>query len=151
MRIQLFDYKDLNIVEFTIGEMNADCRLCTEKSKYVHGAVFSVFQPAFELSNKDFNYFEQTGFSNSILVSLRNHLQDYLSRVSSIENQDDLEIMILKQLEGIDFMNELKTFYPDWRIKWETIKNELVEVLKNILERVDFCIDEDKVFWVKGY
>ena len=151
MRIRLFDYKDLNIVEFVPGTAGEECNLCSENSKYIHGAVFTLIQAAFSLSNSEFSYFDKTKFENSHLTSLRNHLQDYLSRVEGIKDAEDLEIFVLKQVEGIDFMNELKTFYPDWRIRWERFKNELKIVLKEIMDIVDDCIDEDKVFWVKGY
>lgn len=151
MRIKLFDFNDLNIVEFAVGEVGKQCELCTDSSKYLHGAVFTVFQSAFILSNQEFNYFSKTDFQDSRLITLRNHLQDYLSRIISIKDAEDLEMFVMKQVEGIDFLNEMKTFYPDWRIRWERFKNELKTVLREIIDLVDECIDEEKVFWVKGY
>lgn len=151
MRIGLIDYNDLNIVEFSKTQQDSECVLCTANSKYLHGAVFTLFQSAFILSKPEFSYFEKNQYKDPELVTLRNHLQDFLSRVQLINNAEDLEIYILKQVEGIDFMNDLKTFYPDWRIRWERFKSELKKVLKEIIEIVDECIDDDLAFWVKGY
>lgn len=151
MRIQLIEYKNLNLVEFTRGDEMADCELCTVNSKFIHGSVFAVFQAAFLMSNKDFSYFEINSYEGARLVNLRNHLQDYKSRISNVRNAQNFEILILKQAEGIIFINELKTSNPDWRIRWERLREELKMLIGEIIEMVDDCIDEEKVFWVRGY
>lgn len=151
MKIQLFDYKDLNIVEFTIGNKGESCRLCSENSKYIHGSVFSVIQTAFELSNGDYSYYDTSLYKDQTLISLRNHIQDHFSRLMNTSSLNEFEAYILKQVEGIDFMNELKTFYPNWKINWENFRDQMLEVYEQILDIIDHCIDEDKSFWVKGY
>ncbi len=151
MKIGLFDYQDLNVVVLIQGDKNTDCNLCTENSKFIHGTVFSTIQPAFELSNPDFSYYHQNSYTSSSIVSLRNHLQAYISKYQGVNNAVSLELFVLKQVEGLDFMNEIKTFYPKWRIEWEKIRDQLIRVIVDIIEIVDDCIDEDKIFWVKGY
>ena len=151
MRIGLFDYQDLNVVVLIQGDKDTDCNLCTGNSKFIHGSVFSTLKPAFELSNSDFSYYQQTAYNKSSIVSLRNHLQDYISKYNMIKDSESLELVVLKQIDGLDFMNEIRTFYPKWRIEWEKIRDQLIRVIKDIIEIVDDCIDEEKVFWVKGY
>lgn len=151
MKIQLFNYKDLNIVEFTTGNDGEECRLCSRNSKYIHGSVFSIIQTAFELSNDDYSYYDTSLYKDQTLISLRNHLQDHFSRLMSTSSLTEFEAYILKQVEGIDFMNELKTFYPNWKITWENFRDQMLEVYEQILDIIDNCIDEDKEFWVKGY
>ena len=152
MKIQLFDYNDLNIVEFVKGnEEMKGCILCTKYSKYLHGSAFSIIQGAFNLSSKDYSYYDISEFKDQNLITLRNHLQDHLSRLNNTESLIEFEAYILKQVEGIDFMNELKTFYPKWKISWESFRDQLLEVYRDILEMIDYCIDEEKSFYVKGY
>lgn len=151
MRIRLIDYKDLNYVEFVTGQKSADCKLSSPNSKYLHGSVFSILQASFELSSKDYSYYEITGFDDQSLISLRNHLQDHYSRLGNTVTLPDFEVYLLKQVEGIDFLNELKTFYPNWKISWENIRDQLLDVYSDILDLIDNCIDEDEIFWIKGY
>ncbi len=151
MKIGLFDYQDLNVVVLIQGDKNTDCNLCSGNSKFIHGSVFSTLQPAFELSNPDFNYYHQNSYTSYSIVRLRNHLQDYISKYQGVNNAVSLELFVLKQVEGLDFMNEIKTFNPKWRIEWEKIRDQLIRVIADIIEIVDDCIDEEKVFWVKGY
>ena len=55
------------------------------------------------------------------------------------------------QVEGIVFLNDLKTFYPNWKVSWENIRTDLLTVFEDLLELTDNCIDEDMVFSVRGY
>lgn len=151
MRIALFDSKDINIVEFSVGKPSNDCPLCSENSKFIHGSIFSLIQQAFSLSNSDFSYFEKTEYHSSKLPALRNHLQILISGLMQISSVSELEVFIMKQPEGIVFMNELKTWYPKWKIEWEKIKEKIKRVIEDLIEMVDICIDEDLNFIVKGY
>ena len=151
MKIQLIDHTDINIVEFVVTEKDEECSFYTEKSKYLHGSVFSILQSSFSLSNKDYAYYELVRFDDQNLISLRNHLQDHFSRLKSAGALPQFEAYLLKQVGGIDFLNELKTFYPNWKITWEAVRDQLLEVYIDLLEMIDLCIDDDKTFWVKGY
>lgn len=151
MRIELVDYQDLNIVEFVTGDAVSENQLCTANSKFVHGSVFSIIHNVFKMSNSEYTYYSLCAFSDSNLIRLRNHLQDYFSRLSSIDSQEKFEAYLLQQVEGIDFLNELKTFYPNWKIIWENIKSQLLKVYEDLIDLIDNCIDNDTSFWVKGY
>jgi hypothetical protein len=151
MKIKLYNSDEMNFVEFSFSSGHQGFEPTTSRSKYVHSAVFCLFQYAFELSKPDFRYYRATAYGSPDIVKLRNHLVDQLSRIMRIVSAEALETYVLKQVEGIDFLNELKTENPNWRISWENIRDQLKQVLDELLEMVDFCIDEDKIFWVKGY
>lgn len=151
MRIQFFEFKDLNIVEISVLEAEEEFVPFTEKSKFLPGSVFSLMQNAFEISNPDYNYYDEVPYRENNIVGLRNRLQEHLVKIGSIDQAESLELFAMKQLEGIDFLNELKTFYPKWKISWENIRDQLREVYKEMIDLVDLCIDEDKILWIKGY
>ena len=151
MKIELFDYKDLNIVEFNKEKSTIPKLKFSENSKFLHGSVFSIFQTAFSLSHPDYSYYEQTSYDGSKLISLRNHLQDHYSRLKNTSSTDEFSEYLKMQVEGIVFLNDLKTFYPDWKISWENIRKEILSVYDDLLEMIDNCIDEDLVFRIKGY
>ncbi len=151
MKIELFDYKDLNIVEFTPGKPDDVPASFSENSKYLHGSVFSLIQTAFSLSNPDFSYYEPMIFEGQNLIILRNHLQDHHSRLKNTSSYEEFDKYLKMQIEGIVFLNDLKTFYPNWKITWENIRDELLSVYNELIIMIDNCIDEDQVFRVKGY
>ncbi len=151
MKIKLYSSEDLNFVEFSSSSFEEGFMPFSENSRYLHSAVFCLFQYAFELSNPEFEYYRPTAFSDSSLATLRNHMVDQISKIEKISSAEELEAYALKQVAGIDFLNEIKSFYPKWRISWENIRDQVKQVVDELLEIVDFCIDEDRVFWVKGY
>jgi hypothetical protein len=151
MRIELVDYKDLNIVEFNTENSGSENLQFSENSSFLHGSVFSLIQTAFGLSHPEFSYYDKTVYKAQNLISLRNHLQDHYSRLKNTDNFEDFNKYLKNQLEGIVFLNDLKTFYPNWKISWENIRKELLQVYDDLLETIDNCIDEDKTLTVKGY
>lgn len=152
MNIKIYDYKDLNMAVFTKAEQPMEEKdILNEKSKFLHGSVFNIIQPSFRLSNSEYSYFEMNAWANSALVSLRNHLQDSNSRLKSLNDSGSFENYILKQLAGIDFLNELKKCSPEWRITWEKTRDEILTVYTDIIDMVDDCIDDDLIFYLKGY
>lgn len=151
MKIGLFDYKDLNIVEFNTENSTKTELKFSGNSKYLHGSVFSIVQPAFSLSHPDFSYYNQTSYEGSKLISLRNHLQDHYSRLKNTGSFEEFSKYLKLQVEGIVFLNDLKTFYPNWKVSWENIRTDLLAVFEDLLELTDNCIDEDMVFSVRGY
>lgn len=151
MRLELFDYKDLNIVEFNTENLARADKKFSESSKYLHGSVFSLIQTTFSLSHPDFSYYDLNLYDNHKLISLRNHLQDHYSRLKNTSSFNEFNKYLKIQVEGIVFLNDLKTFYPGWKISWENIRKELLTVFEDLLEMIDNCIDEDTVLRVRGF
>jgi len=151
MDIKLISRDELNFVQFIGLNQEELFKVCCEKSKYLDGAVFSLFQHCFELASEDFEYYSVSSFRNNQVVSLRNHLLTNQTKISLVNSGDDLEKFALKQIAGLEFINTLKNQYVDWKISWEKIKADLLEVGEDLIEMVDNCIDEDFVLWIKGF
>jgi hypothetical protein len=152
MKIKIYDHTDLNLVIFATAIHPIEIKdLFDKKSKFLHGSVFSIIQSSFQLSHIDFSYFELNRWAGSTLVSLRNHLQDNSSRLKNTNIEASFEAWVLKQAAGIDFLNELKKCSNDWRISWEKTKDEILSVYTDLIEIVDDCIDDDLIFYLKGY
>lgn len=151
MKIGLIPYEDLNFVELRPGGARENMDIPAKGSKYLNGTVFNLFLHAFELSLPEFEYFIPSSFDGSSLVSLRNHMQDFTSRISSLQSADELGSLLKKHIGNIDLLNELKSKYPDWRITWEKTREDLAGLGRELLALIDDCIDEDRKLWVKGY
>ena len=78
-------------------------------------------------------------------------MQDHYSRLKNTSSFDEFNNYLKMQVEGIVFLNDLKTFYPNWKISWETIRKELLSIYEDLLEMIDNCIDEDLVLSVRGF
>ena len=151
MRIQLLDYDDLNFVELYASDNSEEFKICNSRSKFLNGSVFSIFQHCFELSHVDYSYYDVTRYDNSHIVSLRNHLMDEIAKIKKIDSAEGISHFALKQVSGLDFLNELKSENINWKISWENIRNQLADVGESLIEIVDQCIDEDKELIIKGY
>jgi hypothetical protein len=151
MKIHLYNQEDLNYVEFTILSLKRPYRRHTENARFLHAHVFSVVQYVYETSHKDYCYYNAVCYKDESLKVLQESLQAHILKLNDVSNSIQLETLILKQIEGIDFMNEMKTYYPNWRISWENYRDKLIQVCSELLEMVDICLEEEKVLWVKGY
>ncbi len=151
MKIRLFTLDELDFVQITCLPQAEPFQLFPEKSKFIEGAVFSLFQHCFELSSADYDFYTPFAFKMSQIVTLRNHLVTFQTRIAAIDSADELEKLALKQLSGIEFMNALKDQNPDWKISWEKTRDNLIRVGEELLEMIDDCIDEDTVLWIKGF
>jgi hypothetical protein len=151
MILQLIQYQDLNFIEFRKGQEAEDMRVPGQDSKYLNGTAFNLFLHVFELSYSPFNYYEPACFSGQSLVALRNHLQDYSARFASIATSDELGELLRNNIRNIDFLNELKTSYPNWHVNWESIRQKMSQLGSELVEFIDECIDDEKSLWVKGY
>lgn len=151
MRLNFFNLEDINLVQIQIVDNNEDFEVLSDSAKYLDSSVFSIFIHCFELSKPDFDYSKENLFNNTQIVTLRNHLLTQLTRILNISNEEDLKEFALHQISGIEFMNELKTLYQNWRIMWEAIRDKLAAINKSLIEMVDSCIDEDRELLVRGY
>jgi hypothetical protein len=151
MKFKLFSLDELDFVQLICLPQGESFQLFFEKSKFLEGTVFSLFQHSFELSSPDYNFYSPFSFNISQCVTLRNHLVTNQARIAAISNADDLEKLALKQLSGIEFINALKDQNPDWKISWEKTRAKLLHVGEDLIEMIDYCIDEDAVLWIKGF
>jgi hypothetical protein len=151
MKIRLFSLDELDFVQITCLPQGESFQLFSEKSKFLEGTVFSLFQQSFELSSPDYDFYSPFSYDINHIVTLRNHLVTNQARIADIKNAEELEQMALKQLSGIEFMDALKDQNPDWKISWEKTRTKLIKVGEELIEMIDYCIDEDAVLWIKGF
>lgn len=151
MKLRIFSLEELDLVQLQILDPDENASEFSENTKFIESSVFSVFKSSFELSSPDFEYSRPNILDKKQVVSLRNHMLTSLARINSINNSEELELFVLQNISGIEFMDELKSTYPDWQIFWEKIRNKLAAINNELLEIIDACIDDDKIFWVKGY
>ena len=76
---------------------------------------------------------------------------DEIAKIKKIDSAEGISHFALKQVSGLDFLNELKSENINWKISWENIRNQLADVGESLIEIVDQCIDEDKELIIKGY
>ena len=151
MKIRLLSLDELDFVQITCLPQGESFQVFSEKSKFLEGTVFSLFQNSFELSSSDYNFYSPFSFNISQVVTLRNHLVTNQARIASVKKADEIEKLALKQLSGIEFMNALKDQNPDWKISWEKTRAKLLRVGEDLIEMIDYCIDENAVLWIKGF
>ncbi len=151
MRLNVFNLEDLNLVQIQIVNNNEVFEKLSDSAKYLDGSVFSIFRNCFELSKPDFDYFSENLFNTDQIVTLRNHLVTHLTRILNIRSDEDLKAFSLRQISGIEFMNDIKTRYENWHILWETIRDKLAAINEDLIEIADNCIDEDMELCLKGY
>ncbi len=151
MKIQLIDYEDLNFVELYATKDSSNFKVCNPDSKFLHGAIFSIFQNCFELSHEEYSYYDVTRYDTRSIVTLRQHLLDAVLKIKTIGSAEEIDRYALKQVSGIDFLNELKSENNNWRISWETTRNQLAKVGEDLIDIIDLCIDDDMDLVIKGY
>lgn len=149
MKLEIFGHDELDYVQLQVLDEDEAFELNSVKGRYMESSVFGLFKICFELSHPDFEYLKENRLSQ--VVSLRNHLVTNLTRINAVENAVDLEKFVLKDASGIEFMNSLKTFHPEWDLSWEKIRDKLAVTNAELIEMADKCIDDDKLLMVKGF
>jgi hypothetical protein len=151
MQIELYDAEFLNFVEFNVTGDEDDYRRCDEESKYLDSPVFFIFQPAFEESNKTFDYFAGTKYNSRKIIVLRNALFENLKRLESINSSLEFTEFISSRFMGRDFLSNLEEQDSQWLGYWKEYNRKIIGVNKDLIDLVEKCAFEEKVLWVIGY
>ncbi len=78
MKIKLISSDDLNFVEFSFSSPPDGFEVHSEKSRYLHSAVFCLFQNSFELSSNVYEYYGPTPYQGTGIIKLRNNLLEQI-------------------------------------------------------------------------
>lgn len=151
MRFNLYDSKQLNFVELNITGTNNQYVTCDPESKYLDSVVFNLFTECFERANSLYEYYGPTKFNSRFIVPLRNRLLTNLTGLDQIRSLADLQDHINKKVLGKDFLKSLVALDRNWSDHWKDYHERLIKLNRELLELVDFCIDEDRILWVIGY
>ena len=151
MRFHLYDSKQLNFVELNVTGTNNQYVTCDPESKYLDSVVFNLFTECFEKANSLFEYYGPTKFNSRYIVPLRNRLMTNLTVLDQIRTLADFQDHISKKVLGKDFLRSLVALDRNWSGRWKDYHEKLIRLNRELLELVDFCIDEDRILWVIGY
>jgi hypothetical protein len=151
MRLELYGSKDLNFVELNITGTEDQYVKCDPESQYIDSVVFNLFADCFEKANNLYEYYEPTKFNARYIVPLRNRLLTNLTILENIKALPEFQDHISLKVHGKEFLLALIRADKNWMNHWTTFHEELIKINKDLLDLVDFCIDEDRLLWVVGY
>jgi hypothetical protein len=151
MKLEIFDYNNLNFVEINTSGDNENYSKCHHTSKYIHSEVFNLFTECFEKSNNLYEYYGPTKFNARQIVPLRNELQANLQNLKRINNRELFIEFIGTIFLGKTFILELQKIDKTWDLNWEQYLTKLMIINQSLIDIVEECIGQSKVLWVIGY
>jgi hypothetical protein len=151
MRFHLYDNKQLNFVELNVTGTNSQFVRCDPESKFLDNVVFNLFAECFEKANPLYEYYGPTKFNSRYIVPLRNRLLTNLTELDRVRSLAGFQEYIDQKVMGKEFLRELVALDKNWSGRWKVYHENLIRLNKELLDLVDFCIDEDRILWVVGY
>ncbi len=151
MKINLYKHKELNIVELNITGTEDTYNKCDPESRFLDSVVFNLYSRCFEKANQLYEYYQATKYNTRFIMPLRNNLLTHLTQLEQIRTLGDFQEFITWNVMGKEFLRALVQSDRNWTSHWMQYHKKLVMVSKDLLELVDFCIDEDRILWVIGY
>lgn len=151
MRLEIYDSKNLNFVELNCTGTEREYIKCDSQSKFLDAEVFNLFVDCFEKANNLYEYYEPTKFNTRYIVPLRNRLLTNLTFLEKINSLSDFQDNINSKVHGKDFLIRLIRNDKNWIDRWMMYTEKLIKINKELIDFVDYCIDEDRILWVIGY
>jgi hypothetical protein len=151
VKISLYNYRELNFVELNITGTEDNYKKCDPESKYIDSVVFNLFTQCFEKANQLYEYYDATKYNTRFIIPLRNNLLEHITRLENLQSLAEFEAFIKEKILGQGFLLSLVKSDKDWTADWNQYHKQLLHVSHDILDLVDFCIDEDRILWVIGY
>lgn len=151
MKLSLYNSKELDFVELNITGSEMDYNKIDPESSYIDSVIFNLFTECFEKSNNLYEYYEATKYNPRYIITLRNQLLTYLTTIQGLRDLSGFQTFIDQKLFGKKFLLELVQYDKNWTDHWSVYHEKLVKITQEIIDLVDFCIDEDRILWVIGY
>ena len=151
MKLSLYNSKELDFVELNITGSEMDYNKIDPESSYIDSVIFNLFTECFEKSNNLYEYYEATKYNPRYIITLRNQLLTYLTTIQGLRDLSGFQSFIDQKLFGKKFLLELVQCDKNWTDHWSVYHEKLVNINQEIIDLVDFCIDEDRILWVIGY
>jgi hypothetical protein len=151
VKIAVYTHRDLNFAELNITGTEDTYNKCDPESRYLDAVVFNLFTQCFEKANRFYEYYQPTRYNTRYIIPLRNNLLTHLTKLEQIGNLAEFQEFISGKVLGKEFLLALVQSDKNWTDHWIQYHKQLAGVSKEILELVDFCIDEDRILWVIGY
>ena len=151
MRLEIYDSKNLNFVELNCTGTDKEYIKCDSESRFLDTEIFNLFVECFEKANNLYEYYEPTKFNARYIVPLRNRLLTNLTILEKINSLSDFQEYVKSKVHGKDFLRSLIRNDINWTDRWMMYNEKLIKINKELINFVDFCIDEDRILWVMGY
>lgn len=151
MRLEIFDSTNLNFVELNCTGADHTFIKCDPESRYLDTDVFNLFVDCFEKANNLYEYSEPTKFNARYIVPLRNRLLTHLTILEKIKTLSEFQELIHSKVHGKEFLIQLVRDDKNWADRWMLYQEKLLKINKDLINFVDYCIDEDRILWVIGY
>jgi hypothetical protein len=151
MRLEIYDSKNLNFVELNCTGTEVEYNKCDPESKFLDAYVFNLYVDCFEKANNLYEYYEPTKFNTRYIVPLRNRLLTNLTILEKVNSLSEFQDNINSKVHGKEFLRRLIRDDKNCTDRWMFYLEKLVNINKELLDFIDFCIDEDRILWVIGY
>ena len=151
VKLSLYNYRELNFVELNTTGTEQVYKKCDSESRYIDTTVFNLFTECFERSNQLYEYFDATKYNPRYIIPLRNQLQTHLSKIGAIRDLGGFQAFLDKKAFGKAFLLDLARCDKTWTGHWSAYHSKLIQLNRELLELVDFIIDEDRILRVIGY
>ena len=151
MKLNIYDYKELNFVELNYTGGNETYIRCDKESKYLDTTVFNIFAPCFEAANKLYEYYGPTKYNARKIIPLRNELINHLDSLKVLSSPNDFADHLSLHYLGSEFLDALEKEDPNWKDSWKDIQNKLISLSQEMIDLTEKCADEEKILWVVGY
>jgi hypothetical protein len=151
VKLSVYYHRQLNFVELNITGTEETYNKCDSESRYLDCLVFNLFTECFEKANQLYEYYNATKYNTRFIIPLRNNLQTHLARLTQINTPAEFQDFISGKVLGKEFLLALVKSDKNWTDQWEKYHKKMLIVSQEILNLVDFCVDEDRILWVIGY
>jgi hypothetical protein len=151
VKLSVYKHNELNFVELNITGTEERYNKCDAESRYLDSVVFNLFTQCFEKANQLYDYCIPTKYNTRFIIPLRNNLLANISKLEQLKTLTEFQDYISGKVLGKEFLLALVKFDKNWTDRWMQYHKKLLVVSRDILDLVDFCIDEDRILWVIGY
>ena len=151
VKLSVYKHKELNFVELNITGTEETYNKCDAESRYLDSGVFNLFTQCFEKANQLYDYSIPTKYNTRFIIPLRNNLLTHITKLEQLKTFAEFQDFISGKVLGKEFLLALVKSDKNWTERWMQYHKKLLIVSREILDLVDFCIDEDRILWVIGY
>lgn len=151
MNFNIYRSKELNFVELNITGSEESYNKLDPESRYVDSTVFNILTQCYESANKLYEYYMATKYNTRFIIPLRNNLLTHLTKLEQLNTLGEFRDFISAKVLGKEFLLALVQSDRNWTEHWKQYHKKLINLTKEMLQLIDFCIDEDRILWVIGY
>lgn len=151
VNISVYRHKELNFVELNVTGTEESYNKIDPESYFLDSVVFNLFAQCFEKANKLYEYYQPTKYNTRFIIPLRNNLLTHITLLEQIRTLAEFQDFIGGKVLGKEFLLALVQSDKIWTDHWSQYHKKLIILSREIMEIVDFCIDEDRILWVIGY